>query len=247
MCTQLEAALAAASDTEQQFSAAQSELRAAEAHAAAAVELRGRVSALEQQLESSRSEAAAAVEAGRQDAAAAAAAASQDAEARVQAVERRLEEAAALTAAAQREAAAAAERAQALEVDLAGVRAELEQALRSAAVSAPLEGQAVSNGHADLEAPAAELASAKEVRRTPAGHVSITRWLYNAQTVTLCRQRQPLSGSLACLWTRDLVSRRLWRVCRMTDFHGIKAGVVPPAGFGGHAAGARRSGQDSGR
>ena len=175
MCTQLDAALAAASGTEQRLSLAQSELRAAEGHAAAAEELRQRVSALEQQLESSRSEAAA--EAGRQDAAAAAAAASQDAEARVQAAERQLEEATAATAAAQEEAAAAAEKAGALEADQTSVRAELERALRNAAIPAPRETESVSNGHVDDESLAAELASTKEVRHATAGHVSATNRL----------------------------------------------------------------------
>ena len=62
------------------------------------------------------------------------------------------------------EASAATERAQHLEAEATRLRAELQEASHKA-TQAPLENGNVSNGHADAEAQAAELAAAREVRR----------------------------------------------------------------------------------
>jgi len=86
--------------------------------------------------------------------------AEQDADARVEAAGQRSEED---LAAARAEASAATERAQHLGAEVTRLRTELEDASQRAA-QAPLENGNVSNGHADSEAHAAELAAVRDVR-----------------------------------------------------------------------------------
>lgn len=114
----------------------------------------------DQELEAAQKQAADAAQAAEQKAESAAEAAQRQADARAQAAEQRCE---AAVAAAHAEASAASERVKQLEAETATLRAELAEAARKAA-QAPLENGNVSNGHADGEAQAAELAAAREVK-----------------------------------------------------------------------------------